>query len=90
MLKHTAKLEEKARAALNLSSRDVKELEQIVGEIIATKSLTAGLVQGEALEQMEAMRHNVPKDQQAGFDEAIASMRRYMRSKIGPDVSERR
>ncbi|MHB8877607.1 MAG: hypothetical protein ACYC8T_28280 [Myxococcaceae bacterium] len=68
--------EEAARKDSGLSEREVEQLEQLVGELLAKRSLARTMNFEATLKQMEELRAGLPKEQQAGLDQSLAELKK--------------
>lgn len=67
--------EEKARQKVGLSERDIEQLQQIVGDVVAQRKMAAMFHYDQQIHQFEAMRAQVPEDQRKRLDESLASLK---------------
>lgn len=74
MLKVQSELEEAARTSSGLSEAEADQIEALVSEVIATRTLWKTMGDRRALEQLTQMRDQLPADQRGALEESISQM----------------
>lgn len=73
--KHAA-AQEHLRRELGLSERDVREMERIVGDVVARRAMVTSGTQDDSLQQMRALAAQMPEEQRAEFQATLATLER--------------
>ncbi len=75
LVKKHAQAQEKARRSLGLSERDVRELERVVGDVIARRALAQSLEGEKSLQELEGLAARLSPEQRGEVDKSIAARR---------------
>jgi hypothetical protein len=75
VVKRHAEAQERARRALGLTERDVRELERVVGDVISRRALAQVLDDGQSLQQLEALAARLGPGQRDELDRTLEQLR---------------
>jgi hypothetical protein len=67
-----------ARADSGLTEAEVEQFEAVVGDVVMKRTVGKTMNLDSTLKQMEQMRASLPKEQQAGVDQALVELKKQM------------
>jgi hypothetical protein len=74
-LERRAEGDDRAREASGLSEREVRQIEALVWDVLSARAAARGQAEARDLEVLEATAQDIPAEQRAGFEEAMAKLR---------------